>query len=281
MSCVEFQDSEGNVCLLTVDHDGAFTVLVEGSTASYVLESPPRVTLNHLTQILSDGVREFRVEPNYTDVEEVYRALRALLGARFEEYNRDLAIAETEDGELILVTDASAFLTEEEYSFLGSESGDSDAATADEYDVVDDENEMSSSSNAVFAPRTRVRKDATVLGCHVRCESGALVRTPQPDTEKVCDKEAYCAGVLKAEAPVDVELLLQNKGKEAWPANTCLACVSGSGFGVPAVELDSVNPSEVVSVTMKGLQKETMAESYWSLTDGVRFFGPLIYMTQI
>mmetsp|Transcript_7224 Transcript_7224/g.17509 ORF Transcript_7224/g.17509 Transcript_7224/m.17509 type:complete len:287 (+) Transcript_7224:286-1146(+) len=284
-AAVEFPDDSGNIVTFTVTR-GTTCILTAGPTAHYLVENyDGPVTFNHLTHTVSDGIREFQCGCSEEDLQELLKALRELLGDQFEEYNRDLGFVETSDGEIILVSDASALMTEDEISFCSDRD---EPATADEFSFCSEEStprmfayDPAQRAPASSATATSTQSDCEVVGCQINCAAGNLLRTPQKDGEKICEKEAYCIGVLHAETPIDVDLLLQNKGKDAWPANTHLTCVAGSGFGVPEMKLDRVAPGEMISLSMKGLGKEQLAESYWSLTDGLRLFGPLLYMTQI
>ncbi|CAD7975239.1 unnamed protein product [Amoebophrya sp. A120] len=294
MSAVEFPDSDGNVVTLTKPAGSdSVTIFTFGNSAHYLVEDYTQpITYNHLTNVLFDGVRELHLGvETEEDHAELLKALRDLLAGQFEEYNRDLAIAETSDGELVLVSDASAFLTEDEFSFCSEHDNEPEPATADEFSICEEDSDgvdfpfmpaaRSCSSGEHQEEKNAEKKNAEVVGCHVKCPSGNLLKTPQKDDEPVCEKDTYCIGVLRAEAPIDVELLVQNNGETAWPEGTYLTCVSGSGFGVPEMQLDKVEVNELVSLSLKSLQKQEASESYWSLTDGMRFFGPLIYMTQI
>lgn len=98
-------------------------------------------------------------------------------------------------------------MTEDEFSFCSDRD---EPATADEFSFCSEEStprmfaydpaQRAGSSSSATA--TSTQSDCEVVGCQINCAAGNLLRTPQKDGEKICEKEAYCIGTKSMRARV-------------------------------------------------------------------------------
>jgi len=265
MSGVHCMDTLGNEIVFLKQEENV-ALIHSGPTANYVIDSVDKLTLNHLTHVLYDGVREFKI-----DIEnpiEVYESLRDILDANtLEEYNRDLIIAETTDGEIFLIPDGGHLLGEE------GQGGSSCSSSAPKEEP---------SFEAVASAKVKVE------GCMVRSadETQALVFIAEPGNEEevLPGQKGYSLGVLQSSEtnPMVAEVLVQNTGATDWPENTCLRCIAGDNCGIPELELASIKAGEVAALAMAlSLAKQT--ESYWAFCSGTNVIpqAPVLHMTVV